>query len=52
MLLHHCKVHSVNNIVKILIIKGNLCLLFHIFLLYFKNKIFVKFLITYGQSKV
>ena len=39
MLLHHCKVHSVNNVANILIIKGNLCLLFGIFLIYFKNKI-------------
>ena len=40
MLLHHCKVHSANNVVNILIIKGNLCLFFHKFLVYFKKKIF------------
>ena len=40
MLLHNCKVHSANNVVNILIIKGNLCLLFDIFLVYFKKKIF------------
>ena len=45
MLLHHCTVHSVNNVVNILIIKGNLYWLFDIFLVFFKNKIFgqVKF---------
>ena len=51
MLLHHCKVHSVNNVVNVLILKRNLCLLFDIFLIYFKNNFFVKFLIIYEQLK-
>ena len=38
------------NVVNILIIKENLCLLFDIFLVNFKN-IFAKFLIIYGQLK-
>ena len=40
LLLRHCNVHSEKNVVNMLIIKGHLCLLFDICLVYFKNKIF------------
>ena len=45
MLLHHYKVHSVNNVVNILITKKNLSLFFDV------KKNFVKSLIIYGQLK-
>ena len=45
MLLHHYKVHSVNNVVNILITKKNLSLFFDV------KKNFVKSLTIYGQLK-